>query len=234
MWRVYIFGWCVIVLVLCVVDRFVVASVGFDERFIVRLMVSCGLGVGSSDFILLVTPEEGEDRCLRVVEHVREFTRSYRLNLSLEVLRVDVGSFWGAAGSVRNAVEEYFSKLNPREFIVLLSGGMRALVLEVLLGCIASRLKGKVIVYREDLKGHIEFPLEIFSVERPSIEELKVLKVLKESETANLRVIAAKLNTSKASAFRIVKRLEEKSLVKVEHRGRASRIILTEKAKLWI
>ena len=50
----------------------------------------------------------------------------------------------------------------------------------------------------------------------------------------NLRSIASALGVSKTSAFRIIKRLEEKGLVRVEYRGRASKIVLTDKAKLWL
>ena len=213
----------------------VVASVGFDERFIVRLMISARLGVGSDDFLLLVMPSGDDVRCASVVEAVKRFIENYGLRLGLEVLTVDVGSFWGSAGSVRRTVENLYGKLNPSKLIVLLSGGMRALILEVLTGCIATGLKGQILVYREDLKGHIEFPLEILKIEKPTVEHVKILKIINElSGKANLKDITYKLNISKASAHRRVKELENMNLVKIEHKGRASKILLTEKAELWI
>ncbi|OYT52861.1 MAG: hypothetical protein B6U76_09240, partial [Desulfurococcales archaeon ex4484_217_2] len=130
-------------------------------------------------------------------------------------------------------VEEIFGKHVPEKLIVLLSGGMRALILETLTGCIATGLKGEIIAYREDLKGYINFPLETFKIEKPPLEELNVLAMVRDG-LVNLRSIASALGVSKTSAFRIIKRLEEKGLVRVEYRGRASKIVLTDKAKLWL
>jgi len=212
---------------------FVVASVGFDERFIVRLIVSSKLGVLSEDVLLLVMPLGDDVRSLNVVRAVEKFIGSYGLKVKLHVLRVDVADFWGSAGKVRGKVEEIFGKHVPEKLIVLLSGGMRALILETLTGCVATGLKGEIIVYREDLKGYINFPLETFKIEKPPLEELNVLAMVRDG-LVNLRSIASALGVSKTSAFRIIKRLEEKGLVRVEYRGRASKIVLTDKAKLWL
>ena len=212
---------------------FVVASVGFDERFIVRLIVSSKLGVLSEDVLLLVMPLGDDVRSLNVVRAVEKFIGSYGLKVKLHVLRVDVADFWGSAGKVRGKVEEIFGKHVPEKLIVLLSGGMRALILETLTGCVATGLKGEIIVYREDLKGYVNFPLETFKIEKPPLEELNVLAMVRDG-LVNLRSIASALGVSKTSAFRIIKRLEEKGLVRVEYRGRASKIVLTDKAKLWL
>lgn len=215
------------------VGCFVVASVGFDERFIVRLIVSSKLGVLSEDVLLLVMPLGDDVRSLNVVRAVEKFIGNYGLKVKLHVLRVDVADFWGSAGKVRGKVEEIFGKHVPEKLIVLLSGGMRALILETLTGCIATGLKGEIIAYREDLKGYINFPLETFKIEKPPLEELNVLAMVRDG-LVNLRSIASALGVSKTSAFRIIKRLEEKGLVRVEYRGRASKIVLTDKAKLWL
>lgn len=217
------------------VDRLVIASVGFDERFIVRLMVSCSLGVGSYDHLLLVMPSGDDVRCSGVVDSVKAFISNYELKLGLDVVTVDVAGFWSSAGTIRKTIENLYSKLEPKELIVLLSGGMRALIMEVLVGCIATGLKGQVLVYREDLKGHIEFPLEILNIEKPTIEHTRILKIIHElGGSANLKDIKHKLKISKATAHRKIKELENMNIVRIEHRGRASKILLTEKAKLWI
>lgn len=217
------------------VDRFVVASVGFDERFIVRLLISARLGVGSEDFLLLVMPEDDSERCLAVVEAVKKLVHTYGLRLNLETLRVNVDSFWESAGSVRKSVEKLYEERGSPELIVLLSGGMRALILEVLSGCVATGLRGNVIVYREDLKGHVEFPLDLLKIDKPMLQHIRVLEVIRSlGGRANLKGIMDKLYLSKASAHRRVRELEEIGLVRVERRGRASKILLTEKAKLWV
>lgn len=215
------------------VGCFVVASVGFDERFIVRLIVSSKLGVSSEDVLLLVMPSSDDVRGLNVVRAVEKFISNYGLKINLHVLKINVGSFWEASGAVRKNIEKIFSKYVPEKLVILLSGGMRALILETLTGCIAAGLKGDIVVYREDLKGYIEFPLETLKIEKPPVEELRILKMIKEGKV-NLKSIAKVLSVSKTSAFRMVKRLEERGLVRIEHRGRASKIVLTEKAKLWI
>ena len=222
-------------MLLGLVGCFVVASVGFDERFIVRLIVSSKLGVLSEDVLLLVMPLGDDVRSLNVVRAVEKFIGSYGLKVKLHVLRVDVADFWGSAGKVRGKVEEIFGKHVPEKLIVLLSGGMRALILETLTGCVATGLKGEIIVYREDLKGYVDLPLETFKINKPSPSELEVLNALRKlGGQGNLGAIARSLHVSKPTVHRIVRELEVKGLVRVERKGRASKVVLAEKAELWV
>lgn len=223
-------------MVLVLTDRLVVASIGFDERFLVRLIVNSKLGVNSDDLLLLVLPINDEDkRSRKVIDYVNNFIESYRLKIKVKCLTVDVNSFWRAAGKIRSELEKMIYDYKPVNVIILLSGGMRILILEVLVGCLATGIRGDVISYREDLKGLVIFPLNIMSVKRPPIDCIKILRFLnKKGGKGNLRDISSHLLISKSTAHRRVKELEESGYVKVIHKGKASKIVLTEKAFLWL
>lgn len=218
------------------INRLVVASVGFDERFLVRLIVTSKLGVNSNDLLLLIMPIGEEDkRSSYVIDYVRHFIRNYKLRIDVKCLTVDISNFWKATGEIRREIEGLVYEYSPQDMIILLSGGMRVLILEVLIGCLATGITGRVLSYREDLKGSITFPLNILSIKRPSIDCIKVLKILnKIGGKGNLKDISSHLLLSKSSTQRRVKELEENGYVKIIRKGKASKIVLTEKAFLWL
>lgn len=217
----------------------VLASVGFDERFIVRHVVSTGLGVGGRDKIYAFLPaEDKDDRGLKVVDSVRELADRYGLGLEFEVVRVDVGDFWGSAGAVRRVVEKSSKDPLLRELHLLLGGGMRVLGFIVFTGALAARYRparSNVYIYREDLRGWVVFPLDVYSIERPPQQ---VIDTLAKLSSANNRVsisrLASDMGVAKSTLHRRIIYMEKSGLVKLEKKGRFSRIRLLDPAKLWL
>jgi len=223
--------------ILSLIGRLIIATVGFEEKFIVRFMISSRLGVDSEDLLLLIVPVTSGSKSREVIEVIKKFSSDYDIKLHVEVLSVDVNSFWFSVGKIRRTIEEIVSRFTPRETIALLSGGMRALILETLIGCSFSGLKGRVVVHREDSEGYVEFPLEVLKMVSPPIEYVRALDIIRKSlkeDRMTLKMLAEKLGTSKASAYRIIRELKSLGLVEVQHKGRASRIVLTEKSQLFL
>lgn len=219
------------------IGRLIIATVGFEEKFIIRFMISSRLGIDSEDLLLLTIPITSDSRSRETVEIIKKLSSDYDIKLRIEVLNVDINSFWFSVGKIRGTVESILNKFTPREVIVLLSGGMRALILETLVGCVLTGLKGRVVVHREDSEGYVEFPLEVLKMVNLPIEHIKVLDIVRrglKEERMNLKMLAEALGTSKASAYRIIRELKNLGLVEVEHKGRASRIALTEKSQLFL
>ncbi|MEM1558092.1 MAG: CRISPR-associated CARF protein Csa3 [Candidatus Bathyarchaeia archaeon] len=219
------------------IGRLIIATVGFEEKFIVRFMISSRLGIESEDLLLLTIPITSDSRSRETVEIIKKLSSDYDIKLRIEVLNVDINYFWFSVGKIRRTIEDILSKFTPREVIVLLSGGMRALILETLVGCFLTGLKGRVVVHREDSEGYVEFPLEVLKMVNPPTEHRKALDIIRRSlkeDRMTLKMLAERLGTSKASAYRIVRELKNLGLVEVEHKGRASRITLTEKSQLFL
>ncbi len=216
----------------------VLASVGFDERFIVRHIVSTGLGVGSEDIIYAFIPTGDDERGLRVIEAVKELISRYGLHLTVDSLSLDVGDFWGSAGKVRRTVEDVSKKRSPQAMHILLGGGMRVLGFIIFTGALAARYKPQestTYIYREDLRGHITFPLEIFKIERPPQHIIDTLMALMDSgKSSSISSLARSLRIAKSTLHRRVAYMEKTGLVTIERRGRSSRIKLLDPAKLWI
>lgn len=212
-------------------------SLGFDERFLVKHAITEGLGVKGQDMVLAIYPRtEESEKVKRAIEALNEMVRQYELNISVEEFQVDLESFWTACGMVRARLEDTISEERPERMQIVLGGGMRIMVVALLLGAAAVRFRpeAEVLVYREDLKGSIKFPLDLVKVETPSGEELKVLRKIREKGRTTLSEVARELGLSKTAAFRKVSSLNKGGYVKVVRRGRGSFIELEEKSRLWL
>jgi CRISPR locus-related DNA-binding protein len=218
------------------VETLAVFSLGFDERFLVKHAIMEGLGVRGHDMVLAVYPRtEESEKVKRAIEALNKMIRQYELNLRVEELQVEMENFWTACGLIRARLEEAILKVKPKYMQIVLGGGMRIMVVALLLSAAAARFKPdtSVFVYREDLKGSVKFPLDLLKVEAPSVEELKVLKKIKEKKRTTLSELARELGLSKTSTFRRISSLANEGYVKVVRKGRGSFIELEEKAKLW-
>jgi len=212
----------------------IICSVGFDERFIVRAIISLKLGIKSMDGLVLFLPKKADLRSKKVIERINEIIRNYGLNIELYSYEVDIDSFWQAAGSIRTHTEFVLNKIGPKYVYLMLGGGMRLLIIEILMGVIASGVNGEVIIYKEDLSGEASFPLQFITIKKPPSQLINLLRIIAENPDSSLTFLAKKTNLPKSTLHKWLKKLHEMNLISIGRKGRSIEVELLPQAHLWI
>ncbi len=188
-----------------------VITLGFDEKFALRAIVRRGLRV--DDEVLVILPKPVDERAERTFMHFNEILSRMFHNLRISHFEVDARSFLDSLVELVNV----FKERRGGKFVFCLSGGFRALILEVLLAASFLGLDGDVEVEFEDSSSVVSFPLKWC---RPIVlddVEKKILAGVRDGfDTVSGLVKATGL--SKVTVWRKVKFLE--SMGFLERRGR--------------
>lgn len=194
---------------------------GFDERFLARciMRVFSGRGLGR---VVVFVPEPVDDvsgrRSGEALEYLESLVGDY-IGVEFSVVRVGHGDFAGLFFSAwRELVRGYSEGLEP---VVCLSGGMRYGLLALLAAALGvpveGRVSGVVQVDLESGRGFVEVPLEgLRGLAGLSRVELGVLGFLWEHPGARVSDVAGGLGMAKSSAWKVLRRLVELGLVRVE------------------
>ncbi|MDW7971453.1 MAG: CRISPR-associated CARF protein Csa3 [Nitrososphaerota archaeon] len=210
--------------------KILVLTLGFDERFAIRNILRTGLSTGDSVIVFIAKPiVEKTERALQIL---RDFIKRYYENINLEVIAIPIEDFENAVSIIGEQLKRF--KDSEGEIIFNLSGGMRGLIIELLLASLLMELRGTVEVDFENLEGSISFPLEIFKVQIPMKKYRSVLKIIAESNGMNISQISNRLKIAKSSVHKIVKKLLAMKIIEVEKKGREYIIRTKPIARLFI
>ncbi|MEM3958084.1 MAG: CRISPR-associated CARF protein Csa3, partial [Thermoproteota archaeon] len=121
-----------------------------------------------------------------------------------------------------------------RKLIVNLSGGMRILVVEVILALTLLRIKDLELEIRTEDKVDLQLPILWRPVEDLSPPARKALKTLGERKSVSLSDLASSLRVSIATAHRLLKSLEEDSIVSSKKVGKERIVELTPKGRILL
>lgn len=202
------------------------STIGFDEKFCYRAILRHGIKEG--DVVVLITGRI-VDRVQKACEWVQQLLRtSYGEKTKVEIVELDVNNVVGSIKTVSSKIEE----LEGYDVIVNLSGGMRALIIIVLLACIKSSKPVKVEIETEDFESLIEIPEKLLSLVKTPIGEdkMEVLRAIA-SGCREAGKIAGKLGKDASTIRRHIAALEKMGLVEVEKR-KPMVVRLTEMAGL--
>ncbi|MEM3871807.1 MAG: CRISPR-associated CARF protein Csa3 [Nitrososphaeria archaeon] len=130
-----------------------VITLGFDEKFALRSVARRGLR--SDDEVLIILPKPVDERAEKAYVHFSEILSKMFQNLKIIRFEVDCRNF---LDSLVELVKVFREKMGEK-FVFCLSGGFRALILEVLLAANFLGLDGDVEVEFEDSSSVISFPL---------------------------------------------------------------------------
>ncbi|MBC7091872.1 MAG: CRISPR locus-related DNA-binding protein [Nitrososphaeria archaeon] len=188
-----------------------VITFGFDEKFALRTVARRGLRTG--DEVLVILPRPVDERADRAYQHFSEILS--RMFQDLKICRFEVDS--------RNLLDtlveltKIFRERSGERFVFSLSGGFRALILEVLVAATMLGIDGDVEVEFEDSSSIISFPLKW---NRPifldDVEKRILLEVRNGVNTVSGLVKCTGL--SKATVWRKVKGLENGGFLELKGR----------------
>ncbi len=198
-------------------NRLLVATIGFDERPVIRAVLRHGL---KFDKMLLLRPREPSDpRSNRVIENIRGIIEKTGMGVEVTVGEVTVNDFYRGVGEIKKHIMGEI-KGSRKEILLLLGGGMRSLVLETLVAAI--QLSRELLIeglLEVDIEGSTHYtsariedlvPLTISPQERRVLEELA-------GKPRTLAELVSRLDIPKTTLWKILRRLEEKRLVIKEY-----------------
>jgi len=212
----------------------VACPLGFDERFAIRAVIQLRLGLRQPDAMIVFLPRNGDPRGREAFERIKRMVENYSLSLNLGLEEIDVDDFWAGAGQVRRALEGVLKEQGPSELWTIIGGGMRILLLQVLLGVLALGERGQVLVFREDLKGSITFSLDVLELRRPSPDHIRLLKAIWERPGLSLSELSKEISMPKATLYKRIQDLARLGLVDIKHEGRRMSIVVAPRGKLWL
>jgi len=190
-----------------------IATLGFDEKFCYRAILRHGIKEG--DEILLITAEivERVEKAFEWIKRLVQTSFSDRVKISL--IKVDLKA---PERSIK-AISDQISSADGR-VVVNLSGGMRALVVMVLLACImSSKREISLEIETEDFSHLLTISGDLLRLVRrpPSSIHLEILKLVK-GGVRKSESISKELRKDASTIRRHLAELEELGLLEAEKR----------------
>jgi CRISPR locus-related DNA-binding protein len=128
------------------VARALVTTIGFDERFVVRALIRY---LENIDHFIGILSTPIEQRALQAISNIKNFIDKYIVDsgkrLAYEFIEIDITDPYEAIARLKRI----FTSNN--EYIVNLSGGMRALTIVTFIAFIISRARGEIEIELENL-----------------------------------------------------------------------------------
>ncbi|MGB9730143.1 MAG: CRISPR-associated CARF protein Csa3 [Thermoprotei archaeon] len=210
--------------------KLIIATIGFEEKFTVRMITRHGLDKG--DKVLLLTGPPTEKSTI-AINLVREFiTKYYSKDVTLLVREIPVHNFYDAVHIIKqNIMNEAKGVTN---IVVNLSGGMRILIIETLLALTVLSVKNITVeIETEDSSTIITIPTEFISMKLPIRKRhIEILQILAQAqEPITIKTIAEELKIDDSTIRRHLLKLRKMRLVEVK-KGKPLLIQLSPLAKL--
>ncbi|AAB89388.1 CRISPR-associated transcriptional regulator Csa3 [Archaeoglobus fulgidus] len=192
-----------------------IATLGFDEKFCYRAILRHGIKEG--DRVILITTQMVE-RVAKAYEWIRKLLEtSYGDRVEVEVLQVELKS-------VEKAIREVADKIKEVEgydlVVVNISGGMRVLVVIVLLACMLGLPENlKVEIEKEDFSDIVELPVGVLKIVKSPLgdDKVEVLKAVMNG-LRDVRGLSKHLGKDESTIRRHLAALEKMGLIEVKKR----------------
>lgn len=210
--------------------RALIASFGFDEKFVVRAILRHGIGAG--DEIILVTGRP-EEKAQKAYETVKQLADSADAKVSLKQLNEAIYDFKQLIRETKKILLDAIER--HAKVTLLLSGGMRVIVLGLYTALLLLpkqlREKVKVELDTEDTYRLVEIPDSILNLfEVPELGAKKdLLAVIVNEPGLTIEGLARRLNKDESTIRRQLQALLSLGLVRVE--GRPQRAYPTPAAE---
>jgi CRISPR-associated protein Csa3 len=206
-----------------------VATIGFDEKFVIRAILR---NLKELEKIYLVTARPIEEKVAKAIDQVKQFVNVALLapgfKVIVEVVDVEIEDFPGAVSQIR---KKCFSE--PDNYVVSLGGGMRAVVLATLAAFLVSGARGEIEVELENFRGVIKFKPELFKITSLGDYEKSVISSLTKHGRATYKELLEDTGLSRATLFRVLKSLKLKGLIEVHRENKTSYYTLTDVGRIY-
>ncbi|MEM1659268.1 MAG: CRISPR-associated CARF protein Csa3 [Candidatus Jordarchaeales archaeon] len=200
----------------------IVASLGFEERFLLRAVVR--RGVRERDKVVVFMPERGDPRGEKAFQTLRELVEKAFPQVEVIKYEVDVQDFYGAVGKIRGILKELALE---GDLVFNLSGGQRLLILEILAAALSLGVNAELEVETEDSSGYVAVPLKVMHpLDVDNVDQ----EILRRAVSGVRLKDLEHLSVSKATLWRKLKRLTEEGLLEMDR----DKYKLSDLGRMWI
>jgi len=204
------------------VARALVTTIGFDERFVVRALIRY---LENIDHFIGILSTPIEQRALQAISNIKNFIDKYVVDsgkrLAYEFIEIDITDPYEAIARLKRI----FTPNN--EYVVNLSGGMRALTIVTFIAFIISRARGEIEIELENLQGRISIDPRIITAGPLSSDEEKIVNTIKKLGRATYRDIMKETEIPRATLFKHLSSLRSRGVIDQQREGRNTYYLLT-------
>ena len=112
--------------------------------------------------------------------------------------------------------------------------GMRALIIELLLASILSRVNGYLEIELENFTGIIRIPLKVFTLVPLSSEEYLIVKKLALHGEMSAKELKYEISMPRSTLYKYLKELVRRGVLEVVNEGRINKYKVSDIAKLLL
>jgi CRISPR locus-related DNA-binding protein len=204
------------------VARALVTTIGFDERFVVRALIRY---LENIDHFIGILSTPIEQRALQAISNIKNFIDKYVVDsgkrLAYEFIEIDITDPYEAIARLKRI----FTSNN--EYIINLSGGMRALTIVTFIAFLISRARGEIEIELENLQGRISIDPRIITAGPLSSDEEKIVNTIKKLGRATYRDIMKETGIPRATLFKHLSSLRSRGVIDQQREGRNTYYMLT-------
>lgn len=208
-----------------------VATVGFDEKFIIRSIMRHS---DHLEKIILVVAEPIDTRVEKALLSVQQFVntvvKSVERNIELMIYRIDPRDFYRSISLIR---EQCFKEVGTK-YVVNLSGGMRVLILATLAAAISSNIDLIIEVELENFLSVINIDPRVYRFAILDDYKKRIIRSLYKLGEATYKDLMKDTQIPRATLFRNLKELRQMGLITVTRFGRDSLYRLTDLGKAFL
>jgi len=205
------------------VPKVLVATVGFDEKFTIRALMRYQEEI--EEFIGILS-KPVEQRAAQAVDNIRGFIERYIRDrgrgIAYSFEEVDPSDPYTAISRLRRLFRP------EKEYILNLSGGMRALVIEVLIAFTISRARGSIEIELENFTGKVAIDPRVLTAGPLSIDEERIVNTIKKLGKATYRDITRETGIPRATVFKHLSALKNRGIIAYQREGRTTYYTLTD------
>ena len=189
------------------------ATLGFDEKFIIRDIFRRGIKDGAK---LLVFTSSADSRVEEAFTTLK--TTFMSMQLKIEKYTINIEDPFSAISEIRNIILENIK--GQSEIVFNLSGGQRILLSYILSIISSERINCEIVMISEDSSFQVSLPSKIFFAKQIDSLSLEIVKMLKE-EPLKAGEIIKKLGGEKAvgrtTVWRRLKELMKEGIVEYDN-----------------
>jgi len=210
-----------------VLNKVLVLTLGFDEKFAIRSLMRHSNDLSKT---IIIMAEPVEERAQRALVTVKDFIERFIGSIEYEVITVDPSTPYDTISRLKKKLRENLAL----SYVISVSGGMRAMIVELVVAASLAKIPGELEIELENFKGIIKLPLKLLYMQPLSSEEYKVLKALIDMKIATAKDLLDSLHMPRSSFYRYLKELVTKDLIKEIRKGKTAFYEPTELAKVII
>jgi CRISPR-associated protein Csa3 len=184
------------------------ATLGFDEKFIIRDILRRGIKEESK--LLIFTSSEDS----RVEEAFMTLKTTFiSIPLKIEKYRINIENPFSAISEIRNIILENIK--GHSEIVFNLSGGQRILLSYIFSIIASEKLNCEIVMISENSSFQVSLPSKIFFAKQIDPLSLEIVKMLKE-KPLKVGEILEKLGGGRTTVWRKLKLLTKEGIIEYD------------------